>query len=78
MQAADREKMFNRRHSLNLPEQLPGHYSRKATERTQKASSKVCSKSWKIAGKSIENSNIYISKQTEYENANAVGATVHA
>ncbi|XP_008651603.1 uncharacterized protein [Zea mays] len=38
--AADREKMFNRRHSLNLPEQLPGHYSRKATERTQKASSK--------------------------------------
>jgi hypothetical protein len=52
MQAADREKMmFNRRHSLNLPEQLPGHYSRKATERTQKASSKVCSKSWRIAGK---------------------------
>jgi len=35
-----REKMINRRHSLNLPEQLPDHCSRKATERTQKATSK--------------------------------------
>ncbi|RCV12295.1 hypothetical protein SETIT_2G257500v2 [Setaria italica] len=35
-----REKMFDRRHSLNLPEQLPGHYSRKVTERTQRATSK--------------------------------------
>jgi len=35
-----RDKMINRRHSLNLPEQLPGHCSRKATERTQKATSK--------------------------------------
>ncbi|KAJ1290227.1 hypothetical protein BS78_02G226900 [Paspalum vaginatum] len=35
-----RDKMFNRRHSLNLPEQLQGHYSRKATERTQKVTSK--------------------------------------
>ncbi|CAN6204886.1 unnamed protein product [Urochloa humidicola] len=34
-----REK-FNRRHSLNLPEQLPVHYSKKLTERTQKATSK--------------------------------------
>ncbi|CAL5087600.1 unnamed protein product [Urochloa decumbens] len=34
-----REK-FNRRHSLNLPEQLPVHYSKKVTERTQKATSK--------------------------------------
>ncbi|XP_066399694.1 uncharacterized protein [Miscanthus floridulus] len=38
--ATHRDKMFNRRHSLNLPEQLPGHYSRKASERTQKATSK--------------------------------------
>ncbi|KAG2635903.1 hypothetical protein PVAP13_2NG405200 [Panicum virgatum] len=35
-----RDKMINRRHSLNLPEQLPGHCSRKTTERTQKATSK--------------------------------------
>ncbi|TVU10066.1 hypothetical protein EJB05_43574, partial [Eragrostis curvula] len=35
-----REKMLHRRHSLNLPEQLPGHYSRKTIERTQKATSK--------------------------------------
>jgi hypothetical protein len=32
--------MFNRRHSLNLPEQLRSHCSRKATERIQKATSK--------------------------------------
>ncbi|XP_025802333.1 uncharacterized protein LOC112881719 isoform X2 [Panicum hallii] len=35
-----KDKMFNRRHSLNLPEQLPSHCSRKATERIQKATSK--------------------------------------
>uniref|UniRef100_A0A0A9CYQ8 Ternary complex factor MIP1 leucine-zipper domain-containing protein n=1 Tax=Arundo donax TaxID=35708 RepID=A0A0A9CYQ8_ARUDO len=33
-------KLLHRRHSLNLPEHLPGHYSRKTAERTQKASSK--------------------------------------
>ncbi|XP_066394591.1 uncharacterized protein [Miscanthus floridulus] len=38
--ATHRDKMFNRRYSLNLPEQLPGHYCRKASERTQKATSK--------------------------------------
>ena len=48
MQTTHRDKMINRRHSLNLPEQLPGHCSRKATERTQKATSKVCSNSYKI------------------------------
>ncbi|XP_062198432.1 uncharacterized protein LOC133901170 isoform X2 [Phragmites australis] len=35
-----RDKMLHRRHSLNLPEQLPSHCSSKTTERTQKASSK--------------------------------------
>ncbi|KAM3258438.1 hypothetical protein ACQJBY_050288 [Aegilops geniculata] len=33
-------KMLHRRHSLNLPEHLPGRHSRKTTERTQKATSK--------------------------------------
>ncbi|XP_062194739.1 uncharacterized protein LOC133897925 isoform X2 [Phragmites australis] len=35
-----RDKLLHRRHSLNLPEQLLGHYSRKTAERTQKATSK--------------------------------------
>ncbi|KAL6844753.1 hypothetical protein ACP4OV_025412 [Aristida adscensionis] len=38
---AHRDKALHRRHSLNLPEQLQGHYSRKTTGRTQKATSKV-------------------------------------
>ncbi|KAG8049782.1 hypothetical protein GUJ93_ZPchr0009g2478 [Zizania palustris] len=38
---ANRDKMLQRRYSLNLPEHMPGHYSRAATERNQKATSKV-------------------------------------
>ncbi|CAM0952058.1 unnamed protein product [Alopecurus aequalis] len=38
--SANRDKMLHRRHSLNLPEHLSGHHSRKTTERAQKATSK--------------------------------------
>jgi hypothetical protein len=65
MQVTHRDKMFNRRHSLNLPEQLPGHYSRKATERTQKATSKVCAQSYKFVSNCRE--------KMKYENAQGVG-----
>ncbi|KAG8057238.1 hypothetical protein GUJ93_ZPchr0002g26084 [Zizania palustris] len=37
---ANGDKMLQRRYSLNLPEHMPGHYSRAATERNQKATSK--------------------------------------
>ncbi|XP_051188515.1 uncharacterized protein [Lolium perenne] len=37
---AKRDQMLNRRHSLNLPEHLSGHHSRKTADRTHKASSK--------------------------------------
>lgn len=37
----NQDKMLRRRHSLNLSEQLPGHYSRTTVERTQKVTSKV-------------------------------------
>jgi hypothetical protein len=36
----NRDKMLHRRHSLNMPDHLSGHNSRKTSERTQKASSK--------------------------------------
>lgn len=36
----NRDKVLHRRHSLNLPEHLSGHNSRKKAERTQKATSK--------------------------------------
>ncbi|EAZ09597.1 hypothetical protein OsI_31878 [Oryza sativa Indica Group] len=37
---ASQDKILHRRFSLNLPEQMPGHYSRTVTERNQKAASK--------------------------------------
>ncbi|KAL5201215.1 hypothetical protein ABZP36_035569 [Zizania latifolia] len=37
---ANGDKVLQRRYSLNLPEHMPGHYSRAATERNQKATSK--------------------------------------
>ncbi|KAF0923203.1 hypothetical protein E2562_003414, partial [Oryza meyeriana var. granulata] len=37
---ANQDKMLHRRFSLNLPEHMSGHYSRAATERNQKATSK--------------------------------------
>uniref|UniRef100_A0A0E0B4R7 DUF547 domain-containing protein n=1 Tax=Oryza glumipatula TaxID=40148 RepID=A0A0E0B4R7_9ORYZ len=37
---ASQDKILHRRFSLNLPEHMPGHYSRTVTERNQKAASK--------------------------------------
>ncbi|KAM0912146.1 hypothetical protein ACQ4PT_012991 [Festuca glaucescens] len=40
MQTTNRDKMLHMRHSLNLPEHLSGHHSRKTAERAQKPTSK--------------------------------------
>jgi hypothetical protein len=68
MQTTHKDKMFNRRHSLNLPEQLPSHCSRKATERIQKATSKVCCNSSRIIS-TCWGQYMFFLNQMKYEDA---------